>query len=83
MAGGGGGVRLGAEVSDEGFVNLLRGAHLCQVVTLLELVTNLYHMLSPVCEVTMRFHYGTSPGIQWVVLSLRERDSSCPGNIQN
>ena len=74
---------LGAEVSDEGFVNLLRGAHLCQVVTLSELVTNLYHMLSPACEVTMRFHYGTSPSVQWVVLSLRKRDSSCPGNIQN
>lgn len=60
---------LGAEVSDEGFVNLLRGAHLCQVVTLLELVTNLYHMLSPACEVTTWFHHDSALSVQWVVLS--------------
>lgn len=68
---------FGAEVSDEGFVNVLRGAHLCPVVALFKLVTNFYQMLSPVCEVTMRFHF------QRALLSLRNRESGCPGNIQS
>lgn len=37
-------------------MNLVRGAHLCPVVTLLELVANLNQMLAPVCEVMMWFH---------------------------
>lgn len=52
---------LTAGVSDEQLVNLLMVAHLCQVVTLLELI-NLYHMLSPGCEVTMLFAPSASRG---------------------
>lgn len=48
---------LVSEVKDEGCGNLLRGAHLYQVDSLLESVTKLDHMLSPACESTMRVHY--------------------------
>lgn len=45
---------------------------------------NLYHMLSPVCEVTTQVFVTAAPlGVQRVVLSLRQGGNNWPGSIED